>query len=106
MFGRPFTRPVVPWTVAGLVPPTSRHVGARELGTTHCVRALQAFRTGKGTRDLTGPQGLTTEQFVAAWTMKFSKPWESEVSDSSRGLGRGQPEQADGQRRSGRGLHW
>merc|ERR550525_1430729 len=33
--------------------------------TLHCREAVySAFRTGKGTRDLSGPTGLTTEQFV------------------------------------------
>merc|ERR1711920_616512 len=34
--------------------------------TAHCKQAVYAaFRDGKGTRDLSGPSGLTTEQFVA-----------------------------------------
>jgi len=33
--------------------------------TGHCREAMyKAFRTGNGTRDLSGPEGLTTEQFV------------------------------------------
>jgi len=35
--------------------------------TGHCKEAMYtAFRTGRGTRDLSGPTGLTTEQFVEA----------------------------------------
>ena len=41
---------------------------ARTLAFTAKMRAVihQLFREGKGTRDLCGPTGLTTEQFVDA----------------------------------------
>ena len=45
---------------------TDNHAATRR----HTLAVTQAFRTGKGTRDLTGPQGLTTEQFVAARTVQ------------------------------------
>ena len=41
-----------------------------------------AFRSGKGTRDMAGPEGLTTEQFVDAVAEDLK--WRLESKDGPR----------------------
>merc|ERR550525_977328 len=46
--------------------------------TGHCKEAMYAaFREGRGTRDLSGPSGLTTEQFVDSVAADLTKRMES-----------------------------